>query len=1149
MEHSQRCIRVFLSSTFRDFSEERDLLVRQVFPALRAKLAERFVDLVDVDLRWGITEEEAERGEVLPICLSEIDRSRPFFIGLLGERYGWIPPSNAYPAEVLETQPWLEEHRGGKSVTELEILHGVLNNPDMAGRALFYFRSPAYAQSRGEGHLPVSAENEAKQQALKARIRESDFPVVEDYETPQAVADQIQHDLWEALDAEFPAADIPDAFTRDLLQHEAYAAPRRRIYLGGERYLDSLNQALKGATQWILIEGESGSGKSALLANWIDQLSSASNDLIIHTHFLGANPSAADPVALVRRLIERIRRETDTDEEPASDPDTLLDALPEWLARASAWAELNNKRFLIVLDSLNGLADRRELRWFPSMMPLRVHCVVSTLPGEVRERLDDKAQWHRIQVERLDRKTTRQVFVAYLSLFNKTLPKPLIDQVMEHPLVTNPLFLLTLAEELRLFGEHERLSEQLCYYQESKTVDDLFERVLARVEADHGAAVIRHIMTALWAARGGMREEELLAYTGLAPMKWAYIRHALGPALIETTGRYVFAHDYLRIAVSDRYMAGNNHLEDEGQSEQALKLRKQAHIWLGEWFEANAFQNDQGAVTDARAAEEIPYQWQQAKQWERLADALATLDLFMAHTEHREGYELLSYWLAIEANTRETLEVTYEHAWKKWNLDESTEEAGDVATRLRRCLSVGGRYTEFATTMARLALSLVTSRYGEQSLETVSCLNNLATLLQERGDLNSAESTQRRVIALLENRRHSNPLAYLMSLNNLGSLLWRKGEFHEAERLYREALELAVENQARHLYSKATTLNNLAALLRDRGELTDAHRLASEALAISEHCYGEHHPKTGTNLNNLGVLLKDLGNYEAAERCYRKALSVRTKTLGPAHPETSTSLNNLAEFLQDRGNLKDAETLYRRAITIRENTFGPEHFQTAMILSNLASLLRDTGDLESAERLIKKTIHIYKTNFGNNHHQTGLSLNSLAVVLQELKKYEEASRIYQRTIAVYKKTLGKSHAHTAATHQNHGVCLRTMGNYEKALKELEKALNINEQNFGPESEQAASTLSAIAKLYELTASYPKARDTYNNALTIRKKIHGTEHPKTTLIYSRLGDLNLATGQTVAAKVNFQKALRGYQRTFGPSHPTTLEVIQKLNGLN
>ena len=33
-----RTVRLFLSSTFRDFGEERDLLVRKVFPALRARL-------------------------------------------------------------------------------------------------------------------------------------------------------------------------------------------------------------------------------------------------------------------------------------------------------------------------------------------------------------------------------------------------------------------------------------------------------------------------------------------------------------------------------------------------------------------------------------------------------------------------------------------------------------------------------------------------------------------------------------------------------------------------------------------------------------------------------------------------------------------------------------------------------------------------------------------------------------------------------------------------------------------------------------------------------------------------------------------------------------------------------------------------------
>jgi hypothetical protein len=156
-----RTLRIFLSSTFCDFGEERDLLVKRVFPALRARLKDRFVELVDVDLRWGITAEEAERGEVLPICLAEIDRARPYFIGMFGDRYGWIPPPDGYAADLLERQPWLKKHQGGKSVTELEILHGVLNNRRMKGRAFFYFRSPAYARNKGGDYLP-SPEDRAR---------------------------------------------------------------------------------------------------------------------------------------------------------------------------------------------------------------------------------------------------------------------------------------------------------------------------------------------------------------------------------------------------------------------------------------------------------------------------------------------------------------------------------------------------------------------------------------------------------------------------------------------------------------------------------------------------------------------------------------------------------------------------------------------------------------------------------------------------------------------------------------------------------------------------------------------------------------------------------------------------------------------------
>ncbi|HEU4888099.1 MAG TPA: DUF4062 domain-containing protein, partial [Thermoanaerobaculia bacterium] len=85
-------IRVFVSSTFRDMHNEREELARRVFPRLRRLCAERGVSFGDVDLRWGVTEAQAERGEVAPICFAEIDRCRPYFLGILGGRYGTVPP-------------------------------------------------------------------------------------------------------------------------------------------------------------------------------------------------------------------------------------------------------------------------------------------------------------------------------------------------------------------------------------------------------------------------------------------------------------------------------------------------------------------------------------------------------------------------------------------------------------------------------------------------------------------------------------------------------------------------------------------------------------------------------------------------------------------------------------------------------------------------------------------------------------------------------------------------------------------------------------------------------------------------------------------------------------------------------------------------
>ena len=170
-----RLIRVFISSTFRDVMRKRDLLVKEVFPGLRRKCAKRFVTFTEVDLRWGITEAQANEGQVLPLCLAEIERSRPYFIGLLGERYGWIP--DTMRPEVIEREPWLKEHvQGRTSVTELEILHGVLNSPQMAGRDFLYFRNVAKVRKRGPSIRFENGEVIGRQPASQETNRTASAP-------------------------------------------------------------------------------------------------------------------------------------------------------------------------------------------------------------------------------------------------------------------------------------------------------------------------------------------------------------------------------------------------------------------------------------------------------------------------------------------------------------------------------------------------------------------------------------------------------------------------------------------------------------------------------------------------------------------------------------------------------------------------------------------------------------------------------------------------------------------------------------------------------------------------------------------------------------------------------------------------------------
>src|SRR4051794_23417915 len=96
MPRGRRRFRLFVSSTFVDFTAEREALRLSVFPRLRELCESRDAAFEAVDLRWGISRRAADARRTLELCLEEVDRCvaatrRPNFLLLLGDRLGWRP--------------------------------------------------------------------------------------------------------------------------------------------------------------------------------------------------------------------------------------------------------------------------------------------------------------------------------------------------------------------------------------------------------------------------------------------------------------------------------------------------------------------------------------------------------------------------------------------------------------------------------------------------------------------------------------------------------------------------------------------------------------------------------------------------------------------------------------------------------------------------------------------------------------------------------------------------------------------------------------------------------------------------------------------------------------------------------------------------
>ena len=602
-----RNIAIFVSSTFRDMQMERDALRDVVVPKFISPVAEEYGVKVElIDLRWGVdtsdVSEEEQNRKVLHTCLDEIQRSQPFFVGLLGDRYGWVP-------DVSEAAKVVADRRvddivpdvTGRSVTALEVEYGALAaRGSTAPPCLFYIRRisnpEALRPERREIFFDTPTASE-RLSALKRTVQQRFRTTTRAY---AAMADEAGivslGDFCEIVGSDIvkllrEAWGEPPRVRQTALQKEhqlqaSLLSTRNRIFAGRTAQVDylrafalSLSQvrvgswpALGSSTYLLLLKGGTGSGKSTLVARLAAQASKEARMVMV---FCGASVLSSSVTGVLRYLAWQVGGDSALPAiDAAADFVELRQVFTEVLA-----AQCAEGRVCLVVDALDQLqgSEARLMQWLPEQLPNNCRIICTLVSGEE----ESAAQRHGGQVialPPLDSADIPEVVASLSTARHKQISR---DSILMRSITNrvgdtgalaaaNPLYLSLLIQYLSMldrtdYEQIEALAEvgstaadAISRYLAGRVnalpadADGVYMAIIEKVSAAIGGEFAKDVLCMIAASRFGLREADIKASLEAMgqrfnPADFAWLRHTLGDHLAQGADQeWDFTHQNLR---------------------------------------------------------------------------------------------------------------------------------------------------------------------------------------------------------------------------------------------------------------------------------------------------------------------------------------------------------------------------------------------------------------------------------------------------------------------------------------------------------------------------------------------------------------------------------------------------------------------------
>jgi len=453
-------IKIFISSTFSDMQSERDIIRAKVFPRLRNELQKNGTDVQFVDLRWGISGESMNPKEImskiLSVCMDEIEACKPFFVLLLGSRYGTIPDEESVGVFLKKHSLADAVSIRGKSITEIEFMCAT-GFGDIASQLCVCVRDEKVFDlipSSVHG-IYEDVDRENIDRFRNMAVERFPHSVIyfsagwDDEKKCLVGLDGLAEDLYNMLLEKTTAtlentASTPEeaALNRDILFIERTA--RDFVY---SRYSDEVDGFIRECRPILSIEGKDGSGKSSLIAKEVSVLDKDRYHMV--SLFLGEGVRTLTADEVLHHLLYRLNGDT----VDASDGRSVKMLISDSIGR------IQNKRVVVFLDNIDILpAEEREKLFsflpFPCVK-IDYTLVISTNGEDIPKSIFRGRQIDRITLEDPDVLQTRELVASQLSKAGKELGPEAMTAFCASALNKSPLYVTLAVKRLTMMSKKD----------------------------------------------------------------------------------------------------------------------------------------------------------------------------------------------------------------------------------------------------------------------------------------------------------------------------------------------------------------------------------------------------------------------------------------------------------------------------------------------------------------------------------------------------------------------------------------------------------------------------------------------------------------------------------------------------------------------